>query len=324
MRIQKDVKLSEILWYKIGGIANFLLECENREDILEAIEFIKTHKPHKILVCGTGSNLIFPDGHFDGVVIQIITPTTRDYHDIHITPEGYVDAFAGEMLDSLILFAFDHQLTGLEWAGGLPGTIGAGVRGNVGAYGGEMKDTLVEATVLDYTEEKPELKTLTNQELQFVYRGSYIKSHKKMVVVSARFLLKKSTEEEVAAARAIYNDHREHRKKNHPLDYANCGSVFKNLREKEQIDSVLRAFPDLREYVEKKWYGKVATASVIEHLGLKGYQVGDAQISEKHALFIINKGNATAHDVLSVINKVKDTFNEKFGFEPEVEVEIVQ
>lgn len=320
MTLETEVPLSEVLWYKIGGTAKYLITVQNREDINEALAFIKENKPKKVFICGQGSNLIFSDEYFDGVVIQIVSPIQPD-----ITVDGEtITAFGGTILDSLIVAAFTHHLTGLEWAGGLPGTVGAGVRGNVGAYGGEIKDTLLSAEVIDYSGEEPLLKTLSNKDLQFVYRGSVVKSHKKMIVVSATFRLKKSTDEEVAAAKDIYEKNKQHRRDRHPLEYPNCGSVFKNLREKDEVEKVLAVYPELKENVEKKWYGKVAVASLIEKLGLKGFQIGNAQVSEKHALFIINKGNAKAKDVRAIIQKIKDTFQKSFGFEPEVEVEIVK
>lgn len=319
MTIQHDVLLSEVLWYKIGGRVKHLLTCNSRKDILEALEFIKKEKPKHIFICGLGSNLIFSDEYFDGVVLRI----TAEKPDITVEGEK-VTAFAGTVLGDVITYAFDHDLTGLEWAGGLPGTVGAGVRGNVGAYGGEVKDALVSAEVIDYSGEEPVLKNLTNEELQFVYRGSLIKSRTHMLVVSATFALQKSTTDEVEAARAVYEKNRQNRRDKHPLEYPNCGSVFKNLRDPDQIAKVLAVYPDLKEFVETKWYGKVAVASLIERLGLKGFRVGNAQVSEKHALFIINLGNAKAKDVLEVIKTVKTKFQKTFGFEPEVEVEIVR
>jgi UDP-N-acetylmuramate dehydrogenase len=321
MTIQNDFPLSEILWYKIGGRAKYLLSCESRVDITEALAFIQKEKPNRLFICGQGSNLIFSDDYFDGAVIRIVS--SEDKKDITVSDDR-VTAFAGTIFGDVITFALDHSLVGLEWGGGLPGTLGAGVRGNVGAYGGEIKDSLISAEIIDYSGETPVLKTLTNEELQFVYRGSLVKSHKEMVVVSATFGLKKSSPEEVAAARGVCERNKQLRKDRHPLEYPNCGSVFKNLREKEQIEKVLAVYPDLKENVEQKWYGKVAVASLIERLGLKGFQIGNAQISEKHALFIINKGNAKAEDVLEIIQTVKTKFQNTFGFEPEVEVEIVQ
>lgn len=319
MTIHQNYDLSQILWYKIGGKAKFVLECSSKEDILEAIAFIKESKIQRVFVCGQGSNLIFTDDYFDGAVIHLTKPKTNSITVV----EEYLTAFAGEVLGDVVAFSLDHDLTGLEWAGGLPGTVGAGVRGNVGAYGGEIKDTLVTADVFDYSGEEPVLKTVTNEELEFVYRGSLIKSHKKMIVISATFGLTKGTGGEVSEAKAVYAKNIASRKHNHPLEYPNCGSVFKNLRKPEQIAKVLEVYPDLREQVEKKWYGKVAVASLIELLGLKGHRVGDAQVSEKHALFIVNLGHATAKDVLQVILDVQQKFQETFGFQLELEVEIV-
>lgn len=321
MTINEDFPLSEVLWYKIGGKARYFITCENRADIVEALDFVEQKNPQKLFICGQGTNLIFSDDYFDGAVIQIVTPAGSN--DI-IVKDNQLTAFAGTILDEVILAAFDKNLTGLEWAGGLPGTVGAGVRGNVGAYGGEIKDTLISAEIIDYSGEKPKLLTLTNEQLQFVYRGSLVKTQKKMVVVSAVFGLQKATETDLNAAKAVYEKNRQNRRDKHPLEYPNCGSVFKNLRKPEEIKKVLSVFPELKDDVEKKWYGKVAVASLIEKLGMKGYRVGNAQISEKHALFIVNLGGAASADVLQIINDIKEKFINTFGFEPEVEVEIVK
>jgi UDP-N-acetylmuramate dehydrogenase len=319
MQVSSDTELAQILWYKIGGKAKYVLGCRSKEDILEAIHFIKEHDVKRVFVCGQGSNLIFTDEYFDGAVIHVMQPEKYSFN----RNNDEVTAFAGEILGDLVSYTLDHDLIGLEWAGGLPGTVGAGVRGNVGAYGGEIKDTLVTADVLDYSGSEPVLKTLTNEELEFVYRGSLIKSSQKMIVISATFDLTKGTAEEVRGAKEICEKNKQSRKDKHPLEYPNCGSVFKNLRKPEQIAKVLEVYPDLKELVEKKWYGKVAVASVIEKLGLKGHRVGDAQVSEKHALFIVNLGHATAKDVLQVIADIQNRFQQTFGFTLEIEVEIV-
>jgi UDP-N-acetylmuramate dehydrogenase len=321
MQIHEDYPLADVLWYKIGGKAKYFLVCNNREDIVEALEFVEEKKPNRLFICGQGTNLIFTDEYFDGAVIQIVSSPGEST----LRAQGNrVTAFSGVILGDLVDFAFDNHLTGLEWAGGLPGTVGAGVRGNVGAYGGEVKDSLISAEVIDYSGEKPELKTLTNADLQFVYRGSVVKTQKKMIVVSATFSLHQASEEELSAAMLVCEKNKQNRKDKHPLEYPNCGSVFKNLRKPEEIEKVVSVFPDLKDNVVKKWYGKVAVASLIEKFGLKGYRVGNAQISDKHALFIINLGGAKAKDVLQIIQHVKETFQKNFNFQPEVEVEIVQ
>ncbi|MBI3887463.1 UDP-N-acetylmuramate dehydrogenase [Candidatus Microgenomates bacterium] len=320
IQIKADALLSNILWYHIGGKTKYLLVCQNKQDIVEAIAFIQEHAITKVFVCGQGTNLIFTDEYFDGVVIQLVK---SDISMITLDREGVIEAFGGEVLGDIVKESLEQGLIGLEWAGGLPGTVGAGVRGNVGAYGKEVKDSVLSAEVLDFSGDAPAITVLSNRELQFIYRGSIVKSHKKMVVISARFGLTKGTEQEIAQATGIYQQRILSRQKNHPLEYPNCGSVFKNLRDPLQIAKVLSVYPDFKEDVEKKWYGKVAVAALIDRWGLKGYRVGDAQISEKHALFIVNLGHATANDVLQLIDKVQEKCQEEFGFQLALEVEVV-
>jgi UDP-N-acetylmuramate dehydrogenase len=145
-----------------------------------------------------------------------------------------------------------------------------------------------------------------------------------MIVLFATFKLQEASADEVAQAREVYETHIQQRKDRHPLEYPNTGSVFKNIREPEKIAEVLRVFPDLEDQINTKWYGKVASASLIQRLGLQGFRVGDAEVSKKHALFIVNLHHATARDVTTVIDTVQKKFKETFGFTLEPEVEIVQ
>jgi UDP-N-acetylmuramate dehydrogenase len=322
MQLQNDFPLKDSLWYKIGGTAKYFITCESRDEILEAFEFIKDNKLDKVFVVGLGTNLLFSDDYFDGAVIQIANGDKSD-KDIRILDDGLLEVFAGVTMENLISFSLDCQLVGLEWAGGLPGTVGGAVRGNAGAYGGEIKDNLVSAEILDYSGEEMQVKTLKNGELQFSYRNSFIKHNKKMVVLSAKFQLQKTDEDGLDKARKIRDKNTQNRKDKHPLEYPNTGSVFINPREKEQVEKILSIYPDMSSDVEQKWYGKVAVASLIDRWGLKGFRVGDAQISEKHALFIVNLGNAKYSDVIQVIETVKKKFFDTFGFELHVEVEIV-
>ncbi|HVF69575.1 MAG TPA: UDP-N-acetylmuramate dehydrogenase [Xanthomonadales bacterium] len=347
MIIQNDFSLKETLWYKIGGKAKYLITCSSKEDITEAFEFIQKNRINKVFIVGLGSNLLFTDDDFDGAIIKIANDVIPDYdrgsmdsrlrgndkvessrlrsnNNISVTDESLVEVFAGVTIEDLVPFCFDNNLIGLEWAGGLPGTVGGAVRGNAGAYGGEIKDDLVSAEVLDYSGDKPVIKTLINEELQFSYRNSHIKQNKKMVVISAKFKLQKTDSDGLEKAREVYEKNIQSRIDKHPLEYPNTGSVFINPRKKEDVEKVLSIYPDLRESVEQKWYGKVAVATLIDRWGLKGYRVGDAQISEKHALFIVNRGNAKYIDVLQIMEDVKKKFMDTFGFVLHVEVEIVK
>src|SRR5579859_2518384 len=226
MQVHKDFNLSQVLWFRIGGKVQYFLQCVNRKDVFEALDFVEGHHPNRIFICGQGSNLIFTDEYFDGVVIQLAADTKPQ-----ISFAGtLVTAFAGETLDSLIQLSFNNHLRGLEWAGGLPGTIGAGVRGNVGAFGGELKDTLIAAEVLAFDEKNIDVLEMTNEDFHFAYRHSIIKEKKNMIVTAAQFQLTPADREAVVKARSMYASNIDYRKTHHPLEYPNCGSVFKNIK----------------------------------------------------------------------------------------------
>lgn len=321
MQVINDVPLKEKLWYRIGGVAKFFITCSSREDILDAFDFIEKNKIEKIFIVGEGTNLLFADEYFDGLVLQI---TSYDISkDIGVMQDNVIEVFAGVKMEDLINFSLNNNFVGFEWGGGLPGTVGGAVRGNAGAYGGEIKDSLLSAEILDYSGGKPVIRTLTNSDLNFSYRNSLIKQNGKMIVISAKFKLQKTSSEDLKKAIDTRDRNTQNRKDKHPLEYPNTGSVFINPREEREIEKILSIYPDLSESVEKKWYGKVAVASLIDRWGLKGFRVGDAQISEKHALFIVNLGAAKAEDVLAVIETVRKKFFETLGFELKIEVEIV-
>lgn len=322
MTIHNDFPLSEILWYRIGGAVKYLLEVQSKEDIFEAFDFIQKQNIQKWFIVGTGSNLLVSDSYFDGAVIHLLRKV--DPKHIHLTNDGMVEAFSGELLDDVIHFCFNNNLIGLEWSGGLPGTVGAGVRGNVGAFGSEIKDSLYTTEVLSIANGEKEVRTLTNSDCQFGYRKSAIKENKNYIVLSAQFKFKKVEGEELEKAKKIYRDNIRYREERHPLEYPNSGSVFKNIVKSEEVSKVLSVFPDLSESVQTKWHGKVAMAAVIEKLGFSGFQIGNAQVSTKHANFIVNLGGASFNDVFQIIETIKQKFSETFGFPPEVEIEIVQ
>jgi len=322
MTVYTDLSLSEILWYRIGGAAKYVLECQSKDDILEAFEFIQKNHISKYLVAGLGSNMLVSDEYFDGAVIHICRK--NDTKHLNIIEEGLIESFAGEYFDDLIEFSFKNKMTGLEWAGGLPGTVGAGVRGNVGAFGGEIKDHFVSAQILDLETDKFNITTKQKSEMDFAYRNSIIKHNKKLIVLSARFQFGKADDQTLKAAYETYHKNIEYRKVNHPLEFPSCGSTFKNIIERDHVAEVLKIYPDLKEKVETRWHGKVSTAALITKLGMSGYQIGNAQVSEKHSNFIVNLGGATFSEVYQVIHDIQRRFTEKFGFEPEAEVEIIQ
>ena len=321
MQVYNDVLLSTILWYQIGGVARTIIDVSSKEDLHEALQYIKDNNVTKVFVLGLGSNLLFSDEGYDGVIIRF--QSQDDGQGVRFLGDGVIESFAGEFLDSVIQAQFELGLTGLEWAGGLPGTVGAAVRGNVGAFGGEIKDSLIKAHCIKLHENGDyEEITLTRDEMDFSYRSSRVKTEK-LIVVSAQFQLREGSPEELLASHEKYFENVTYRQDKHPLDYPNCGSVFKNISKKEEVNRILESWGDIEELVRDKWHGKVSMGYVIDRLGLKGLREGNAQISEKHQNFIVNLGGAKADDVKRIITQVEEEMQESFGITPEVEIEIV-
>jgi len=208
-------------------------------------------------------------------------------------------------------WSLQQGLGGLEWAMGLPGTVGAGVRGNVGAFGGEMAQVVEGAEVLRLQEPFP-TEYWEREALDFAYRTSRVK-REGGIVLRAWLRLHPLTAEEVEEARRLAASHLAFRQNRHPWELPNCGSVFKNITAKKMVQHLLRHRPEWRERVEKEWHGKVPAAVLIEDAGLKGLRLGGAQVSEKHANFIVNRGWATADDIAFLIRLVQRTVEEHLG-----------
>lgn len=322
MQIHKDFDLSKILWYGIGGVAKYVIDVSSRADVEKALKFIEENNIEKHIVIGLGSNLLFSDEPYHGAVIRFMPSKAEG--SIDVLDDGLVYAYAGQVLDDVVQFCLRNNLVGLEWAGGLPGTVGAAVRGNVGAFGREIKDVVEEIEILNKSDGAWRIEKLTNPELEFSYRNSFVKKNKNVFVVSTLFNLKSVGRSLTEEAKKTYFKNIEYRAKHHPLEYPNCGSVFKNIVKKEEIEAVLSVFPEFSEDVEKKWHGKVSMGAVIGKLGLAGLKVGNAQISHKHNNYIVNLGGATFMDVLTIIRKIQQEVGDTFGLVPEVEIEIVE
>ena len=318
LEVKEEVNLAPLLWYKIGGTTRYLLTATSEKDILDALKFVNERKIKKTLTIGLGSNLIFADDYFDGAVIEI-----RGNKDSFMRKEHMVTSFAGESLDSLIQFSFANNHTGLEWAGGLPGTVGAAVRGNVGAFGSEIDDTFATAKIASIKDGEVIVRTINKEEMDFSYRESLVK-RTGATILNATFSLIPASGDELEEAQRIYHQNIQHRKDRHPLEYPNCGSVFKNIKRKDEIEKVLRVYSDIKDKMSNDWYGKIAVGYLIQRMGLQGYRVGNAQVSEKHALFIVNLGEAKGKDVIEIIDHIQQEFQKKFGFSLEVEPEIIK
>ncbi|HET9016894.1 MAG TPA: UDP-N-acetylmuramate dehydrogenase [Thermomicrobiaceae bacterium] len=321
MKVRHDVPLSDVLWYRIGGTARYLLEVGSAEDVTRAVDFVESTRPARVFVVGLGSNLVFSDDYFDGAVVRIANGTAAE---VRFPEPDLVEAFGGVVLDDVIRAAHDRGLVGLAWAGGLPGTVGAGVRGNVGAFGGEIKDSCERAEIVRFRADGCRREVLDHAALDFSYRDSRVKQERDAIVATVSLRLAPADEARLAAAREEYAANIAYRRARHPMEYPNCGSVFKNINRPEQVAAVLSVWPDIEDRVRSAWHGKVSMGFVIGRLGLAGYRVGGAQVSEKHNNFIVNLGGARAADVRAIIDRVRTAVGETFGFVPEVEVEVVE
>lgn len=278
--------LSRHTSFKIGGNANILIKPQSKEVIKDTIIYLKNNNiPYFIL--GKGSNILFSDDGFKGVIIKI----DSDFSEIKLIDDTTIEASAGTSLTQLCIFAQKNSLTGLEFAYGIPGTLGGAIYMNAGAYGGEIKDVL--QTVLSIDNTGIELKNSIN-ELEMGYRKSKF-SNSNNCILSAVIKLEKG---DSLAIKQKMDETLAKRKDKQPLEYPSAGSTFKRPE---------GTFAGL----------------LIEQSGLKGYSIGGAQVSEKHAGFIINKDRATSKDVLSLIEHVKNTVLEKTGYLLECEVKII-
>ena len=276
-RVFTGEAMSRHTTFKIGGPADYFLMPDKGTDVGRIVKICKESAiPYFIL--GNGSNLLVGDGGYRGAVIQIYKNMSA------VTVEGTeITVQAGALLSSVAA-----ALTGFEFAGGIPGTMGGAVVMNAGAYGGEMKDVLTEVTVMD---EEGEIITLPADKLELGYRTSIIKTAG-YIVLEAKLQLKEGNPEVI---RETMKDLTIRRTTKQPLEYPSAGSTFKRP--------------------EGYFAGKLIMDS-----GLAGYQVGGAQVSEKHCGFVINAGGATARDVRTLMDNVRDIVYKKYGvtLEPEV------
>lgn len=277
-----DEPMSRHTTFRIGGPADFFITPERKEQISQIIELCRSRNTPYYIV-GNGSNLLVGDRGFRGVIIQVF----RKMNQIHADGEK-IYAQAGALLSKVAAAALEASLTGLEFASGIPGTLGGALRMNAGAYGGEMKQVTESAQVLT---PEGEILEIPVDELGMSYRTSVI-SRNDYVVLEAVLKLNRGSREEI---RARMEDLKEKRVSKQPLEYGSAGSTFKRP--------------------EGYFAGKL-----IEDAGLRGFRVGDAQVSEKHCGFVINRGAATAAEVVQLMDQVRMRVKEKFGVDLEPEV----
>lgn len=272
--------------FKIGGDADFFVSPASGDEVALLIKTLK-EQGINYYVLGNGSNVLAPDEGYSGVIIYV----GENLSDIEIINDTIIKVQAGAMLSKTAHVALDNSLTGMEFAAGIPGSVGGAIVMNAGAYGGEIKDILVSATVCDT---EGNIITIPMNELKLAYRYSIIEE-KQYTVLSAVFKLQKGNKEDI---KFTMSELAKKRREKQPLELPSAGSTFKRP--------------------EGYFAGKL-----IEDSGLRGYTVGGAQVSEKHCGFVVNKGDATSYDVKKLMQDVSDEVYKQFGVRIEPEIKIL-
>lgn len=277
--------LSKHTTYKVGGNAKIIVYPKNRDKLVQLLKTLKESKI-KYMILGNGSNVLFSDKEYDGVIIKLDMFNKVSYY------RTLVKAEAGVNLVKLSYQTVKRGLAGLEFASGIPGTVGGAIFMNAGAYKSDMGYVTKSIEVLT---PKLEIITMTNKELDFHYRSSFLQKHKGYICLEATFQLRKSDKD---LLQEIVEDRKKRRIESQPLEFPSAGSVFRNP--------------------ENNFAGKL-----IEDLGYKGYTIGGAKVSEKHANFIVNHNNAKAEDIKNIIEKLQKEVKEKHDIDLKCEQEFV-
>lgn len=284
--IQRDELLKKHTTFRIGGPADYFVAPANEDQAAKCIKVLNENNI-KYYVLGNGSNVLAADEGYRGVILYI----GEKLSDITVLDECTIMAGAGAMLSKVAKVAYDNSMAGMEFASGIPGSVGGAIVMNAGAYGGEIKDILVKAIVCD---KEGKIFELSNDDLELSYRHSIIQEED-YVVLKAVFTLKKGNQEEI---KALMQDLNGKRREKQPLEFPSAGSTFKR--------------PE----------GDFAGRLIME-AGFRGYAVGGAMVSEKHCGFVVNNNEATAEDVKALMDKIIEDVETKFGVRLEPEVKIL-
>lgn len=285
MLLNKNITLSEFCFYKTGGLARFFAKPQLLEELQDILLYARQNNL-KYYILGAGSNVLFADSPFEGIVITLKNFNKWTYFD-----GEYFYVGAGVLLDDFIKFTMNTGFSKIVYLSGIPGTVGGALYMNAGAFGVEMKDFVMDVQILN---ENGEIQHLENSKIDFSYRQAKALVNK--IVLSTKIKLEFSPYK--FKCYKVRNTVLYRRKVKQPLEYPSCGSVFKRGH---------------------NYYA----GELIEKCGLKGYSIGDCEVSTKHANFIINKGNATSRDIYKLILYVKEEVYKKYGVILEEEVKLV-
>lgn len=321
-QFKENVPLSKFSHYKIGGPARFFFEAKSEKDVRWAVGEAKARKL-PIFILGSGTNLLIDDKGFDGLVLRPDIKEIKAHKQI-------VTVGAGTLMTDVLTFATERSLVGLEWAGGLPGTVGGAVRGNAGCFGGEMKDRIV--SVRSFNIKTMKVVTRAGNECAFAYRHSiFKKKNAAEIILSVTLALTKGNKKEIAK---VIKERIKYRKEHHPLEHPNIGSIFKNVpldtvykkggvKYKKSLRETALVFRGSSFSVKTDPFPVISAAKLVSESGLRGVSVGGAMISPKHPNFIVNVLGAGSTDVRCLITLAKAEVHKKFGIHLEEEVQLL-
>lgn len=273
--------------FKVGGPADCFIKIKSVDELKNVLELIRKYNiPY--VVFGNGSNILVTDKGFRGIILKI---DINKFEKVTENGEEKIIIGAGNKISEIAQKLLKEEFSGFEELSGIPGTIGGAIKMNAGAHGKEIKDILEYVIVMN---QKGSIQKIFNKDLDFGYRTSNIQKNG-YIVLEAKFLFEKGIYKDI---KEKMDEYKKYRVEKQPIEYPSAGSTF------------------------KRGEGYI-TAKLIDDAGLKGYTIGGAEVSEKHAGFVINKGEATAKDILQLIQYIKDTIKEKFGIEIILEIEVI-
>lgn len=304
LKIKKNILLSKYSTFRIGGPAKFFTEANNEKELKEALEYAQKNKL-KFFILGGGSNILFSDDGFDGLVIKLVSRNSK----IKKIKATEIECWGGINLSDAVNFAKNNGLTGMENLAGIPGTIGGAVRGNAGAHGTEIGNLIKEVKTVQ--------KKISPKACRFSYRSSIFKEKPEITIISVILKLKKSDKKEIGEKiREVIKK----RMEKQPQGWrGSAGSYFKNP--KVENKELLKRFKT--ETGQKAKNGKLPAGWLIAEAGFLGKKIGGVQVSEKHGNFIINTGKAKAEDVIMLASIIKQKVRNMFGVELQEEIQYV-
>jgi UDP-N-acetylmuramate dehydrogenase len=327
LKIKKNVILAPYTTFRIGGPAKYFVEVENEKELLEALKYAQENNL-EFFILGGGSNILVSDKGFNGIVIY----NRITNYELRIT-ENKLECGAGLQLSRAVKLVAENSLSGLEWAAGIPGTIGGAIRGNAGAFGSAIADSIESVKAIEISNSpnylisdqipspksqipnKFKILNYKKSDCKFSYRNSIFKQNQNLIILSCVLKLQKANKGEIMAE---INENIRKRLEKQPKELS-VGSFFKNplIEDKELIKKF-----ELDQELKCK-DNKIPAGWLIRQAGLSGKKIGGAMVSEKHANFIVNAGDATAEDVIMLVSLIKQQVRDKFGIELNEEVQYV-